>query len=94
VWWLFIPVELAMGFGFYLLHGVMQARATELLPNARATAVSSFAFVLFLGQSVGALVLAALIARGGYLLAFLADAAAIIVFTIYLASVLRRPPQG
>jgi predicted MFS family arabinose efflux permease len=91
VWWLFIPVELLMGFGFYLLHGVMQARATELLPNARATAVSSFAFVLFLGQSVGALLLAALIAHGGYLVAFLADAAAIAALTLYLASVLRRP---
>ncbi len=91
VWWLFIPVELAMGFGFYLLHGVMQARATELLPQARATAVSSFAFVLFLGQSVGALLLAALIAHGGYLTAFLADAGAIVAFTLYLASVLRRP---
>lgn len=94
VWWLFIPVEMAMGFGFYLLHGVMQARATELLPHARTTAVSSFAFVLFLGQSVGALVLAALIAHGGYLLAFLADAVAIAVFTAYLASVLRRPAPG
>ena len=59
VWWLFIPIEAAMGLGFYLLHGVMQARATELLPNARATAVSSFAFVLFLGQSIGALAMGA-----------------------------------
>ena len=38
-----------------------------------------------------ALVLAALIAHGGYLTAFLADAGAIVVFTLYLASVLRRP---
>ena len=91
VWWLFIPVELAMGFGFYLLHGVMQARATELLPNARATAVSSFAFVLFLGQSVGAIFIGAMIAHAGYQAAFLTDGAAIVVFAFYLSTVLRRP---
>jgi predicted MFS family arabinose efflux permease len=91
-WWMFIPVETAMGLGFYLLHGVMQARATELLPHARATAVSSFAFVLFLGQSLGALAIGGLIARFGYRDAFLVDAAGIVGLAGYLALVLRRPP--
>jgi len=90
-WWLFIPIEAAMGLGFYLLHGVMQARATELLPNARATAVSSFAFVLFLGQSIGALAMGALIAHFGYQAAFCIDAAAILVFGLALRQVMRRP---
>ena len=90
-WWLLIPVEVVMGFGFYSLHGVMQARATELLPQARATAVSSFAFTLFLGQSLGALLIATLIAWLGYVGAFLIDAAAIAVFTVYLRGLVRRP---
>ncbi len=90
-WWLFIPIEAAMGLGFYLLHGVMQARATELLPNARATAVSSFAFVLFLGQSLGALAMAALIAHFGYHAALLIDAALILAFGLSLRQVMRRP---
>jgi predicted MFS family arabinose efflux permease len=89
-WAVFVPVELALGLGFYLLHGVMQARATELLPQARATAVSSFAFVLFLGQSIGALGMGGLIAHFGYTAAFLADAGGIAVFTLYLGAVLRR----
>ena len=91
VWWLFIPIEAAMGLGFYMLHGVMQARATELLPQARATAVSSFAFVLFLGQSIGALEMGALIAQFDYRAAFLADAVAIIAFAVALRGVVSRP---
>ena len=65
--------------------------ATELLPNARATAVSSFAFVLFLGQSVGAIFIGTMIAHAGYQAAFLTDGAAIVVFAFYLSTVLRRP---
>ena len=38
--WLFVPVELALGLGFFMLHSVLQARATEMLPQARATAVA------------------------------------------------------
>ena len=92
VWWVFIPVEAAMGLGFYMLHGVMQARATELLPHARATAVSAFAFVLFLGQSIGALVIGFAIAHGGYRLAFLLDAATIVIFCVALRRILRTAP--
>lgn len=91
-WSLFIPVEIAIGMGFYMLHGVMQARSTELLPQARATAVSAFAFVLFAGQSLGALWIAAVIATGGYQAAFLADAALIVLFTLALRHALRIPP--
>lgn len=92
VWWVFIPVEAAMGLGFYMLHGVMQARATELLPQARATAVSAFAFVLFLGQSIGALVIGLAIAHAGYRVAFLLDAATIVVFCVALRRILRTAP--
>lgn len=91
-WWLFIPAELLLGVGFFMLHGVLQARATEMLPQARATAVSTFACLLFVGQSVGALVMGGLIARYDYPVAFLCDAAAIVALTAWLARLLRRPP--
>lgn len=91
-WWVFIPVEAAMGLGFYMLHGVMQARATELLPQARATAVSAFAFVLFLGQSIGALAMGFAIAHAGYRTAFLMDAATIVMFSLALRQILRTGP--
>jgi predicted MFS family arabinose efflux permease len=80
----FIVLEMGLGLGFYLLHGVLQARATELLPHARSTAVASFAFMLFLGQSVGALSLAAWIAAAGYRPALAAEAIMVLVVAIWL----------
>jgi len=90
-WWLFIPVELALGLGFFMLHGVLQARATELLPQARATAVATFACLLFLGQSAGALMFGILIAHYDYPAAFAADAVAVLLLTVWLAGIIRRP---
>ena len=89
-WWLFIPAELLLGLGFFMLHSVLQARATEMLPQARATAVSTFACLLFVGQSLGALVIGALIAGYGYQVAFLCNAAAIVVLTLWLSQLMRR----
>ena len=85
-----VAAQLAIGMGFYLLHGVLQARATEMLPHARATAVASFALMLFIGQSIGALAMGGLIAGLGYQGAFLCDAMAILVLGVWLAAVLRR----
>ncbi len=89
-WWLFVPVELALGLGFFMLHSVLQARATEMLPQARATAVATFACLLFLGQSAGALLVGAAIARYGYPAAFLLDAGGIVLLTLWLARMVRR----
>ena len=90
-WWpAFIAVEFALGLGFFMLHGVMQARATEMLPSARATAVASFACLLFMGQSIGARSTGALIGLGGYRATFALDAAAIFVFAIWLALLMHR----
>ena len=73
-WILLIPVEFALGLGYFMLHTVLQARATELLPDARSTAVSSFVFMLFTGQSLGALASGTVIGWGGYSIAFGIDA--------------------
>jgi hypothetical protein len=51
------------GFGFAMFHNTMQAKATQMVPTARATGVTLFAGFLFLGQSIGVLVLAALISH-------------------------------
>ena len=45
-----------LGFGFYMLHSGLQARVTEILPQARASAVSLHAFFLFLGIAGGPVV--------------------------------------
>jgi predicted MFS family arabinose efflux permease len=89
-WLLFIPVPLALGLGYFMLHSVMQTRATELLPEARATAVSLFIFALFLGQGLGALLMGGAIALWGYRTAFQIDAAAMMLMTVWLAHYMRR----
>jgi predicted MFS family arabinose efflux permease len=57
-----------------MVHGVLQARATEALPEARGTAVAGFAMALFLGQALGAVVFGAIIAAIGFREAFLTAA--------------------
>ncbi len=60
-WWqLALPSCFVAGFAFAMLHNTMQAKATQLLPTARATGVTLFAGFMFLGQSLGVLVLAEL----------------------------------
>ena len=60
-WWqLALPSCFVAGFGFAMFHNTMQAKATQLLPKARGTGVTLFAGFMFLGQSLGVLVLAEL----------------------------------
>jgi len=60
-----VPASLLGGFGFFMFHNTMQTNATQMAPAARGTAVSLFASALFLGQSVGVLLAAALVTRIG-----------------------------
>lgn len=60
VWWVALPACLVAGFGFFMFHNTMQTNATQMAPQARGTAVSSFAACLFLGQSVGVVLAAGL----------------------------------
>jgi predicted MFS family arabinose efflux permease len=60
-WWqLALPACFGGGFGFAMFHNTMQAKATQMVPSARGTSVTLFAGALFLGQSLGVLVLAKL----------------------------------
>ena len=60
-----VPASFLAGFGFFMFHNTMQTNATQMAPHARGTAVSLFASFLFLGQSVGVVLAAALIGRIG-----------------------------
>lgn len=53
------------GFGFFMLHNTLQTHATQMAPEARATGVTLFACALFLGQSLGVLAAASLLAYVG-----------------------------
>ncbi len=81
-WWAIAALNLALGFCFYLFHGVLQTRATEALPAARGTAVGGFALALFLGQAAGSLLFGLVLALSDYRTAFLLAAAGVLALTI------------
>jgi len=53
------------GLGFYMLHNTLQTNATQMAPQARGAAVSLFASVFFIGQTVGVALTALLVQRLG-----------------------------
>jgi len=73
-WWIVAVATASMGLLFFMLHGVLQAHATEALPEARGTAVAGFAMSLFIGQSLGAVVFGSLIGHAGFTIGFLTAA--------------------
>jgi MFS family permease len=81
-WGVVLAAQVLCGLAFFMFHGVLQARATEALPEARGTAVSAFAMALFLGQTVGSLVFAGVIAKGGYVSTFTLTALAMLPLTL------------
>jgi YNFM family putative membrane transporter len=85
-----IPASLVGGFGFFMFHNVMQANATQMAPEARGTAVSLFASFLFLGQSLGVVLAAALIDRIGTSAVVALGGGVMAVEGAYFAWVLRR----
>jgi len=52
-WYWAIFASVLCGFGYYLLHAVLQTNATQMTPAVRGTAVSLFASFLFGGQALG-----------------------------------------
>jgi predicted MFS family arabinose efflux permease len=52
--------SLLLGSGWALMHPLVQSWATEVVPDARASAVSLFAMALFVGSAVSAAIAAPL----------------------------------
>ncbi len=55
----------ATGCAFYMLHNSYQTQVTELVSDARASAVSLHAFSFFCGQALGPLIVGLLLGRSG-----------------------------
>jgi MFS family permease len=91
-WPLVVAAQVLMGLVFFMFHGVLQARATEALPEARGTAVAFFAMSLFLGQSLGSLAFGLAIAAFGFRPGFAIAGVAIVALAIWTRLVLLRMP--
>jgi predicted MFS family arabinose efflux permease len=88
--------SLLLGFGFYLLHAVLQTNATQMAPAVRGTAVSLFASFLFMGQSIGVSLNAWIGDSFGLVWVFVLGAAAIPALALLFAQALlsRRAAAG
>lgn len=73
--WQLAPIACAvLGFGYYMLHNTLQTNATQMLPEARSTAMAGFSSALFLGQSAGVAVGALILDRAGAVPVFVVTA--------------------
>jgi predicted MFS family arabinose efflux permease len=89
------PVEFAnfvlLGFGFYMLHAVIQIYASELAPAARGSAMALHSFFFFLGQAVGPIVYGVGLSNGLITPVLLVGAAVMVGVGLTCAHWLRRP---
>lgn len=81
------------GFCFYMLHNVLQILATELAPEARGSAVALFASSFFIGQAVGAVVMAQMAARIGVEQVFLLAGGVLIALAYPASRLAPRTPK-
>jgi len=90
-WWQLTPIAtMVAGFAFFMLHNTMQANATQMAPAARGTAVSLFASFLYLGQAIGVLLAASLIARVGSGTVIAGGGGVLMAAGMFLSQMLRR----
>ncbi len=89
-WQLAALAVLLAGFGFFMFHNTMQANATAMAPEARGTAVSLFASMLFLGQSIGVVLVGAFIGRLGSSVMIAVGGGVMVVLGVVFAWALRR----
>ena len=86
-------VAFLLGTGFVSLHTTLQAWVVDVTPQARAAAVSLFAALLFLGSSLGTVLLAPFADAGDYRSLYLIAVAAAVPFAL-VAAVGRRGYSG
>lgn len=72
-WRLAAPLTLVLGVSFYLIHNTVQTRATEIAPDARASAIALYACAWGAGQALG-------VGAMGVAVAFLDYVPAIVAF--------------
>jgi len=94
-WWLCIPFVVCSGFGFYMLHNTLQTQATEMAPEARGSAVSAFAFSMFLSQALGVHLAGMLVGTLGYAWIFITAGIGLLGLAIWFSRRVEMPtPVG
>jgi predicted MFS family arabinose efflux permease len=81
---------LAMGWGFYMIHGCLQVFASELSVEARATALSLHSFFFFMGQTIGPIAYGFGLQHAGKVPTLLTSAVIMIVLGLACAKLLKQ----
>lgn len=88
-----MPLALfSLGLGIYMLHNTLQTNATQMAPEARGLAVSTFANALFLGQAAGITANGFLVDGHGFLPSYLIAACGLLILGFTFAHLLDRRP--
>jgi predicted MFS family arabinose efflux permease len=89
-WWPAPVAVMAIGLGFYALHNTLQTNATQMTPQARATAVAIFSSSIYLGQTLGVAAGALVFDRWSAVPLFVVTAAVLPVIAWWFAQSLRK----
>lgn len=90
IWAVSLAASVLAGFGYYLLHATLQTNATQMVPEARGTAVAWFASCLFMGQAVGVAIAGMLVDAAGALWIFGSSALLLPLLGLAFGAALRR----
>lgn len=90
VWWVAGTVIVAIGLGFHMLHNTLQVNATQMAPEARATALALFSSSLYIGQSLGVALAAPVVDHFGAPPVFIATALLWPLLAFWFVGQLRR----
>jgi YNFM family putative membrane transporter len=92
--WALAPLAcILLGFGYYMVHNTLQTNATQMLPEARGTAMAGFSAALYFGQSVGVALAAPIVDREGAVPVFVLAAVLWPVLAFWVAYGLSQRPQ-
>jgi len=80
----------AIGLGFYMLHNTLQTNATQMVPEARGTAVAIFSSALYLGQTAGVAANGVIFDRFTAIPVFVIAAAGLLGLSLWFARALKR----
>jgi predicted MFS family arabinose efflux permease len=65
IWWLSFCAIATIGLAFHMVHNTLQVNATQMAPQARATAIGLFSSALYVGQAAGVAAAAPIFDRHG-----------------------------
>ena len=78
------------GFGFYMMHNTLQARATELAPAARGSTFALFSAAMFLGQGIGPPLAGAISHLAGFSTLFISTGLVVVALGLVGAFLIKR----